>query len=61
MDITEVRWQGMEWTDVAQGSDNWLALVNVVLKPRLLQSKSKFTLYRRNCSLLKTMLLELFS
>lgn len=60
MNLREVRWQGMEWTDMAQDTDNWLALFNEVLKLRLLQSECKFTSYRRNCSLLKTMLLELF-
>ena len=44
MDLREVRWQDMEWADVAQDSDSWLAIVKVVLKPRLLQSEGKFTL-----------------
>jgi hypothetical protein len=44
MDLIEVSWQDMEWTDVAQDSDNWLVLVNVVWKPRLLQSECKFGL-----------------
>jgi transposase len=30
MDLQEVGWQGMEWIDVVQDRDRWLALVNVV-------------------------------
>ena len=40
----------MEWTDVAQDNDNWLAFVNVELKLHLLQSEFKFTVQRRNYS-----------
>jgi len=61
MILKEVRWQALEWTNMAQDSDNCLAVVNVILKPRLLKRECKFTSYRRNYSLLKTMLLELFS
>jgi hypothetical protein len=31
IDLREVGWDGMDWIDVAQGRDQWTALVNVVL------------------------------
>jgi len=48
----------MQWSDVAQDSDFWLALVNVVLKPRWLQSECKLTVYRGNYWLWQSLLLE---
>ena len=30
MDLQEVEWEGMNWTDLAQERERWWALVNVV-------------------------------
>jgi hypothetical protein len=35
MDIQEVGWDGMEWTDLARDVDRWRALVNRVMKLRV--------------------------
>jgi hypothetical protein len=32
MDLQEVEYRGLEWTDVAQVRDRWRAFVNVVMK-----------------------------
>jgi hypothetical protein len=31
MDIQEVGWTGMDWTDLAQDRESWRVLVNAVL------------------------------
>jgi hypothetical protein len=31
MDLQDLRWGGMEWTDVVQDRDRWRALVNAVM------------------------------
>jgi hypothetical protein len=31
MDLREVGWDGVDWTDIAQDRDQWRALVNTVL------------------------------
>jgi hypothetical protein len=31
MDIREVGWEGMDWTDLAQDRDRWRAVVNAVM------------------------------
>jgi hypothetical protein len=31
MDLTEIGWDGMDWIDLAQGRDQWRALVNTVM------------------------------
>jgi hypothetical protein len=31
MDLQEVGWGGMDWTDLAQDKDRWQAIVNVVM------------------------------
>jgi len=33
MGIQEVGWGGMDWIDLAQDRDRWLAIVNVVMNP----------------------------
>jgi hypothetical protein len=35
MDVREIGWYGMDWTDVAQDRNQWRALVNTVLKFRV--------------------------
>jgi hypothetical protein len=32
MDLREIDWGGMDWTDLAQDRDLWRALVNTVMK-----------------------------
>jgi hypothetical protein len=34
MDLQEVGWGSMDWTDLAQNRDRWKDLVNVVMNPR---------------------------
>jgi hypothetical protein len=31
MDLREIEWDGMNWIDLAQDSDQWRALVNTVM------------------------------
>jgi hypothetical protein len=31
MDLREIGWDGMDWTDLAQDRDQWRALVNTVM------------------------------
>jgi hypothetical protein len=31
MDLREIRWDGMDWIDLAQNRDQWSALVNTVI------------------------------
>jgi hypothetical protein len=31
MDLREIRWDGMDWIDLAQYRDQWRALVNTVM------------------------------
>jgi hypothetical protein len=35
MDLREIGWGGMDWIDVAQDRDQWRALVNRVMNPRV--------------------------
>jgi len=35
MDLQEVGWEDMDWTDLAQDRDRCRALVNVVMGPRV--------------------------
>jgi hypothetical protein len=34
MDVGEIGWDGMDWTDVAQDRDQWRALLNTVINLR---------------------------
>jgi hypothetical protein len=31
IDLTEIGWNGMNWIDLAQNRDQWIALVNTVM------------------------------
>jgi hypothetical protein len=35
MDLREIAWDGMDWIDLAQDKDQWKALVNTVMNPRV--------------------------
>jgi hypothetical protein len=35
MDLRETGWDGMDWSDLAQGIDRWRALVNTVMNLRV--------------------------
>jgi hypothetical protein len=35
MDLREIRWGAMDWTDLAQDRDLWRALVNTVMNLRV--------------------------
>jgi hypothetical protein len=35
MDIREIRWEGVDWIDMAQDRIQWRALVNTVLNLRV--------------------------
>jgi hypothetical protein len=37
IDLREIGWDGMDWTDMAQDRDQWRALVNTVLNFRVPQ------------------------
>jgi hypothetical protein len=32
MDLREIGWNGMDWIDLDQDTDQWRALVNMVMK-----------------------------
>jgi hypothetical protein len=32
IDLSEIRWSGMDWIDLVQDRDQWMALVNTVRK-----------------------------
>jgi hypothetical protein len=36
MDLREIGWRGAEWIQLAQGRDQWHALVNTVMNLRVL-------------------------
>jgi hypothetical protein len=35
MDLREIGWDGVDWIDLAQVSDQWRALVNMVMNLRV--------------------------
>jgi hypothetical protein len=35
MDLREIRWDGMDWIDVAQDRDQWRTLVDTVMNLRV--------------------------
>jgi hypothetical protein len=42
MDLRELRWDGMDWIDLAQDRDQWKALVNTVVNLRVPQNAENF-------------------
>jgi hypothetical protein len=36
IDIREIRWNGVDWIELAQDRDQWRALVNTVMNLRVL-------------------------
>jgi hypothetical protein len=42
MDLREMGWGGMDWIDLAQDRDQWMALVNEVLNLLVPQNAGKF-------------------
>ena len=43
MDLQEVGWGGMDWMNLVQDRDSWLALVNVVMNMQLSPTEENFT------------------
>jgi hypothetical protein len=35
MDLGEIGWVGMDWLDLAEDGDQWMALVNAVMNLRV--------------------------
>jgi hypothetical protein len=42
MDLTDVGWDGMDWTDLAQDRDRRMTLVNAVMNLQVSQNVGKF-------------------
>jgi hypothetical protein len=42
IDLREIRWDGMDWIDVAQDRDQWRTLVETVMNLRVPQNAGKF-------------------
>jgi hypothetical protein len=42
MDLTEIEWDGVDYINMAQDRNQWRALVNTVLKFRVLLNAGKF-------------------
>jgi hypothetical protein len=42
INLREIGWDGMDETDLAQGTDQWRALVNTVMKLRVTYNIGKF-------------------
>jgi hypothetical protein len=42
MDFREIRWDGMDWIDLAQDRGQWITLVNMVMKFRVPYNIGKF-------------------
>jgi hypothetical protein len=42
MDLREIGWDSMDWTDVAQDRDQWRALVNTVMNFRVPKNAGNF-------------------
>jgi hypothetical protein len=35
IDLSEIRWDGMDWIDLAQDRDEWRTLVNTIMNLRV--------------------------
>jgi hypothetical protein len=42
MDLREIKWDGLDWIDLAQDKDRWRALVNTVMNLRVPLNVGKF-------------------
>jgi hypothetical protein len=42
MDLREIGWDGVDWIDMAQDTEQWRILVNTVLCVRVPQNSGKF-------------------
>jgi hypothetical protein len=42
MDLREVVWEGVDWIHLAQDRDQWWAVVNTVMNPRVPNKARKF-------------------
>jgi hypothetical protein len=42
MDLREIRWDGVDWIDLAQDMDQWRALVNTVMNLQVPYNVGKF-------------------
>jgi hypothetical protein len=42
MDLREIGWDSIDWIDLAQDRDQWMAVVNTILNLRVPQNAVKF-------------------
>jgi hypothetical protein len=42
MNLRQIGWGGVDWTDLAQDRDQWRALVNTIMTLRISQNMGKF-------------------
>jgi hypothetical protein len=42
MDLREIGWEGVDWMHLAQDRDQWRALMDTVMKLRVLENAGKF-------------------
>jgi hypothetical protein len=42
MDLRDIEWDGVDWTDMAQDRDQWRSFVKTVMNRRVLQNSGKF-------------------
>jgi hypothetical protein len=42
IDLRHIGWDGVDWIDLAQGRDQWRALVNLVMNLRVPKNTEKF-------------------
>jgi hypothetical protein len=43
LDLTGIRWEARDWTDLTQNRDKWLAVVNIVINLWVLQNARAFS------------------